>query len=96
MLAYSKAAEIVHGTVLEIGTGSGYGVSVIAPHADSFTTIDKTPPPAEVIPQGGNVEFRRMKLPPLRGIPSGCMDFVLCFQVIEHIRDDFGTIADLI
>lgn len=95
MLAYCKAAEIVHGNVLEIGTGSGYGVSVIAPHADSFTTIDKTPPPAGILPEGGNVEFRRMKAPPLKGIQSGCMDFVLCFQVIEHIRDDFGTISEI-
>ena len=23
------------------------------------------------------------------------MDFVLCFQVIEHIRDDFGTINEI-
>ena len=83
MLAYCKAAEIVHGNVLEIGTGSGYGVSVIAPHADRFTTIDKTPPPAGILPEGGNVEFCRMKAPPLKGIQSGCMDFVLCFQVID-------------
>ena len=95
MLAYCKAAEIVHGNVLEIGTGSGYGVSVIAPHADRFTTIDKTPPPAGILPEGGNVEFCRMKAPPLKGIQSGCMDFVLCFQVIEHIRDDFGTINEI-
>ena len=47
MLAYCKAAEIVHGNVLEIGTGSGYGVSVIAPHADRFTTkIRHLPRPA--------------------------------------------------
>ena len=94
MLAYCKAAEIVHGNVLEIGTGR-YGVSVIAPHADRFTTIDKTPPPAGILPEGGNVEFCRMKAPPLKGIQSGCMDFVLCFQVIEHIRDDFGTINEI-
>ena len=66
MLAYCKAAEIVHGNVLEIGTGSGYGVSVIAPHADRFTTIDKTPPPAGILPEGSNVEFCRMKAPPLK------------------------------
>lgn len=95
MLAYCKAAEIVSGNVLEIGTGSGYGISMIAPRAERFTTIDKTIPPAGVVPPDSNVTFRRMKIPPLKGIASGCMDYVICFQVIEHIRDDFGTIGEI-
>lgn len=95
MLAYVKAAEIISGNVLEIGTGSGYGVSIIAPHAATFITIDKTLPPAGIIPQNSNVEFCRMTIPPLKGIASGSMDFVLCFQVIEHIRKDFDTIAEI-
>lgn len=95
MLAYCKAAEIVSGNVLEIGTGSGYGVSIIAPHTENFTTIDKTLPPEGVLPENSNVTFRRMKVPPLRGIASGCMDYVICFQVIEHIRDDFGMIGEM-
>ena len=33
ILAYYKAAELVSGDVLEIGTGMGYGVDVIAPRA---------------------------------------------------------------
>ena len=93
LLAYEKAAEIVSGDVLEIGTGSGYGVALIAPHADRFLTVDKTVPPPGIVPEGGNVEFRRMTIPPRKGLPSGCMDYVICFQVIEHIRDDFGTIS---
>ena len=90
------AAQVQPGTrVLEIGTGSGYGVALIAPHADRFLTVDKTVPPPGIVPEGGNVEFRRMTIPPLKGLPSGCMDYVICFQVIEHIRDDFGTIAEI-
>lgn len=95
MLAYCKAAEIVSGNVLEIGTGSGYGISIIAPHTESFLTIDKTPPPAGVIPEDSNVTFRCMKVPPLKEINSGCMDYVVTFQVIEHIKDDFATIAEI-
>ena len=34
LLAYHYAAERVSGVVLEIGTGSGYGVEVIAPRAE--------------------------------------------------------------
>lgn len=95
LLAYQKAAEIIGGNVLEIGTGSGYGVSIIAPHAAHFTTIDKSTPPEGVLPETGNVSFLKMKVPPLQSISSGCMDFVIMFQVIEHIKDDFGMIAEI-
>lgn len=49
ILAYHKAAELVSGNVLEIGTGSGYGIAVIAPHAEHFLTVDKTFPAPVII-----------------------------------------------
>ena len=42
ILAYYKAAELVQGDVLEIGTGVGYGMEVVAPSAKQYTTIDKS------------------------------------------------------
>ena len=42
ILAYYKAAVLVSGDVLEIGTGMGYGVEVVAPAADKYMTIDKS------------------------------------------------------
>lgn len=33
LLAYHAAAERIAGNVLEIGTGSGYGIEVVAPRA---------------------------------------------------------------
>ena len=41
LLAYVEASKIVSGNVLEIGTGSGYGIDIISPFADRFVTIDK-------------------------------------------------------
>jgi len=41
LLAYLEAAKIISGRVLEIGTGNGYGIEVIAPLTDQFVTIDK-------------------------------------------------------
>ena len=41
LLAYDRAAEIVSGDVLEIGTGTGYGIELVAPHCDRFVTVDK-------------------------------------------------------
>lgn len=95
MLAYCKAAEIISGDVLEIGTGSGYGVEIIAPHAKTFTTIDKTTPPDGVIPEDGNVRFMEMTVPPLAGLESESFDFVISFQVIEHIKEDVDAIKEI-
>lgn len=87
LLAYLEAAKIISGKVLEIGTGSGYGVDIIAPHATEFITIDKyqtetltAAPP--------NVTFLQMNIPPLKDIASETFDYVITFQVIEHIPKD--------
>lgn len=90
LLAYLEAAKLISGKVLEIGTGSGYGVNIIAPHTDEFVTIDKYQTGvADEAPAGkSNVTFLQMNVPPLHDISSGSFDFVITFQVIEHIQED--------
>ncbi len=44
--------------------------------------------------QLGNVSFRRMTVPPL-DFPDGSFDFVVTFQVVEHIRRDDGFLAEI-
>ena len=95
LLAYCHAAGIVSGDVLEIGTGSGYGISVISPRAHRFVTLDKHPL-SPVADHGRNVEFIQMAVPPMCGIPSCSFDFVIMFQVIEHIRDDFKMVKEIV
>lgn len=94
LLAYSKAAGMIGGRVLEIGTGSGYGVSVLSASASEFITVDKFDCGLD-FSQYPNVEFRRMNVPPLSGIETGSMDFVVSFQVIEHIRKDRELVAEV-
>ncbi len=94
VLAYREAAKRVCGDVLEIGTGSGYGTGIIAPAVVSLITVDKHEMKGADLHSLHNVEFRRMKVPPL-DFPSNSFDFVISFQVIEHIRDDFAFLDEV-
>ena len=92
ILAYYKAAELVNGDVLEIGTGMGYGVEVVAPAADKYVTIDKSCAYNVELP--ANAEFRQMTVPPL-DFADESFDYVISFQVIEHIKNDKEFIAEV-
>lgn len=92
ILAYHKASELVQGDVLEIGTGMGYGVEVVAPAVRRFVTIDKSEAYAVELPK--NVEFRQMEVPPL-DFADESFDYVISFQVIEHIRRDREFVSEV-
>lgn len=91
-LAYIEAARRVHGDVLEIGTGTGYGIEIVAPHAQRFVTVDKHRQPDLVLP--ANAQFIRAEVPPLP-FGDGEFDCVISFQVIEHIRHDRQFVAEI-
>lgn len=93
LLAYVEAAKRIEGDVLEIGTGTGYGIEIIAPHAQRFVTIDKQMPPlAEELPD--NVEFLQATVPPLP-FEGERFDCVISFQVIEHIERDVDFVREI-
>lgn len=92
ILAYHHAAGLVSGDVLEIGTGMGYGIEVIAPSATQYTTIDKSQAYDTILP--ANATFRQMEVPPI-GFEDESFDYVISFQVIEHIKRDADFIKEV-
>lgn len=92
-LAYVEAARRVGGRVLEIGTGTGYGIEIIAPSAESFVTLDKfRSSEVESLPRG--VEFCEATVPPLP-FADESFDCVVSFQVIEHIKRDRAFVGEV-
>ena len=83
-LAYVEAAKRVCGDILEIGTGTGYGIDIIAPRCRRFVTMDKTRS-EELAAMPENVEFVQATVPPLP-FADESFDYVVSFQVIEHIK----------
>ena len=92
LLAYHYAASIISGRVLEIGTGTGYGVEILAPKCSQFVTVDKFLDPT--VPQAPNCERRQMTVPPI-DFEDESFDYVVSFQVIEHIKADAQFVSEV-
>ncbi len=87
LFAYYEALKHIKGRVLEIGTGSGYGIEIISPKVVEFVTIDKYDCELDFT-NYKNVTFIQMEIPPLSHVDSNSFDYVISFQVIEHIEND--------
>lgn len=85
MIAYDQAAKLISGKVLEIGSGEGYGLKILAPLTEEYHAVDKFKTQLE---ETGSIRFYQMNVPPLVGIQDNYFDYVVSFQVIEHIPND--------
>jgi 2-polyprenyl-3-methyl-5-hydroxy-6-metoxy-1,4-benzoquinol methylase len=92
-LAYAKAAELIQGKVLELGSGMGYGIEILAPHCSEYLAMDKHSPPI-ALESFSNLTFQQTTFP---SIPASdhSFDFVVSFQVIEHIQDDHAFVKEV-
>jgi len=89
LIAYKEAANIVSGTVLEIGSGEGYGMIELAPKSEHYIAIDKYETLiSDELKESNNITFIQSEIPPLKEIENNSVDFVVSFQVIEHIKND--------
>ncbi len=93
LFAYEQAAKEINGTVLEIGSGEGYGIKLLAPHSSRYIAIDKFKPVNT--DNFKSVEFIQMEVPWLNGLEDQFFDVVICFQLIEHIQDDKTLLKEI-
>jgi len=91
--AYYEAATIIKGKVLEIGTGSGYGVEIISGVANEFITVDKFDTKID-FSKYPNVKFLQQNVPPL-DFEANTFDSAITFQVVEHIKDDHAFVREI-
>ncbi|TVT62898.1 class I SAM-dependent methyltransferase [Amycolatopsis rhizosphaerae] len=93
--AYLALAPVCAGaTVLEAGCGEGYGAALIARQARRVVGIDYDEPTVD------HVARRYPEVHPVRGnlawlpVASSGVDVVANFQVIEHLWDQAGFLAE--
>ena len=87
--AYEEAVKHVSGNVLEIGCGFGRGLETLKNVCDNYTAIDKNDELIALLSDKyKDFTFISQNIPPFTGLEDNTYDFVVSFQVIEHIKDD--------
>jgi ubiquinone/menaquinone biosynthesis C-methylase UbiE len=95
LFAYAEAAQepLSGQQVLELGCGEGYGMKMLSPQTAYYLAVDKKKPDDRFF--NDNIGFRHCRLPHLSGIDDRSFDMVICFQVIEHIRNDTALLREI-
>ena len=96
LIAYKEAAKRIKGTVLEIGSGEGYGIQELASKTEHYIAVDKyNTNISDELMNKNNITFIQSEVPPLKDIEENSIDFVVSFQVIEHIQEDNQFLAEI-
>ncbi|WP_192579207.1 class I SAM-dependent methyltransferase [Dyadobacter aurulentus] len=93
VFAYKEAIKHLKGIVIELGCGTGYGLDILAPNCVWVAGVDKYISSQKY--SHSNCGIFRSKLPNLNNIGNDSFDTVICFQVIEHIKEDNILIAEI-
>ena len=94
--AYLLISKQIHGNVLEIGCGEGYGLDLILEQTSALTVIDKSKHVLHTIKKKyPKITTIHQKAPPLKHLEDNTFDVVFSFQVIEHIKEADLLIKDI-
>ena len=93
-------APYVRGRVVEYGAGAGTVSKLLRPLADRLTLVEPSANLLPVLqarfPRDPGVEIGRAMLEEhSRQLPDGAMDTAVLVNVLEHIEDDEGALAEL-
>ena len=96
MARYTFAARLARGKrVLDAGCGAGYGSAALAEAAESVTGVDIAPEAIEFARahyQAANLSFEAASVTELP-FADASFDLVIAFEVIEHLEDWRGFLA---
>ncbi len=92
--AYYYAVDVVAGKTLEVGCGNAYAAQMIAKAVKELHILDKFDTQNPAISQITNLTFIQATVPPIP-LPDNEVDFVISFQLIEHIQEDEKLIAEI-
>ena len=94
---YYMAARMVHGSVLDVGSGAGYGSSVLARNADRVVGIEIAPDSALYAATTFPMPNLRHTGGDVRSMPfkSGTFDWAVCFELIEHLQEGEAVLAEI-
>ena len=89
LFPYVEAAALVSGNLLEIGCGWGRGLELLTKAAAQYTGIDKNDELiAALSAEFPKATFISASIPPLSQLADNTFDYIVTFQVIEHIEND--------
>ncbi len=89
VFAYVEAGKMTSGDLLEVGCGVGRGLAILVENSQHYTAIDKNEELLEMLrKQYPKLHFINQNIPPLRNLADDRFDFIVSFQVIEHIPND--------
>ena len=79
VIAYKEAAKIISGTVLEIGSGEGFGIAELAPQTEHYIAVDKYNTAISKELQANNkITFIQAEVPPLKEIEDKKIKYLNC------------------
>lgn len=89
ILAYEEASKLIEGSILEIGCGVGRGLTYLLGNCEKYTALDKNKKVIEQLQkENPELHFIHQNIPPVDTVPDSSFDFIVSFQVIEHVVKD--------